>query len=1139
MDAIEAARQVAETLHKSALKRGVDVNDLLCLVQNEAERRGIEVVAVPQGDLQLNGARALFDGQADIILYEDIGSDFDKAFLIAHEIGHLEIEGPSIDSLTREVEPGRSAEPPAVGAERVVDYGSRERREIIMDLFARELLMPRSVIKHWHIDKNMASDAIAKRLKAPLAVVQQQLIDALLLPPIISAQSAQAELAITQSKPDKSQHTAARHRGSAFQLQAGPGTGKTRTLVHRVESLLEEGVDPGTILVLTFSNKAAGELRERIAARFPKSVANLWLGTFHSFGLDIVHRFHDRLGLSEHPRVISRYDSIELLEDEIARLPLKHFRNLYDPTLDLNNMLAAISRAKDEVVNAAEYLALAEAMLESAGDDKEHELAEKSLDVAMLYQIYETLLQNKNSVDFGDLVSLPVRLVESDPAVQKLLSSRHQHILVDEYQDVNRASVRLLKAIAGEGKRLWVVGDSRQSIYRFRGASSINMKRFTDDFPGAEVNGLNINYRSSNEIVDLYGQFSIGMQASEGALPLKLHAERGYSGSRPEFRVATTPDDEIAVIAAAVEEKKRQGVEYKDQAILCTSNNRLSEIASRLESLGLPVLYLGSLFERDEIKDLLSMLSLVTDQRATGLIRAATLPSFSVSLEHITALQQHLRNADISPLGWGALLDEVPELDEQACESLTRLSAVFKDLPLHSSPWSVLASLIIDHLGWAKQAAKAKDLQGQMKGIALWQLLNFARNSINGSGLPIDRFLSRIRRIVLLSEDREMRQLPQAATGINGVRLMTIHASKGLEFKVVHLPGMVANGLPSSNTPPRCVPPDGLIEGTQGLTGIEAIKAGHNEEEECKFFVAASRAQDNLLLYASSVQNNGNKRSRSKYIDRIAPSLHQMNNPSRCSLEPNAPEFLSVGEEALLLSEKQVSLYERCPRRFLYTHALALSGKRTESAFMQMHSAVYEVLEWLVRKHGETTPSTEELEAQFTQSWQNCGPVDHGYADEYRSIGQRLVQYLMNTRQGRQLVKPEMLLLSFPEGNIKVLPDEITLDTDGNYNIRRIKTGKKVSEEFDRIEYTLLLEAAERRFGKGTRVEAVHLAGETQEVVQVSDRKKITRLDKTRSVMGSIAQGHFPAKPDNRTCPRCPNFFICGKVPPSKILIKI
>ena len=1141
MDAIEAARQQAAKLHQAACARGSDTNALLYFVTDEAERRGIDVYPLAQGDFQLNGGRALYDSQAGMILYENVGSDFDKAFLIAHEIGHIELEGATQDDLIEEIDPDRSAEAPAVGAERVVDYGSHERREIVMDLFARELLLPRSVVRRWHIDEQLSSEAIADRLQAPINVVQQQLLDALLLPPITPPPT---EPSATPAGLDGSQRNAALHRGSAFQLQAGPGTGKTRTLVHRIESLLEEGVDPGSILVLTFSNKAAGELRERIAAKFPEAVATLWLGTFHSFGLDIVHRFHDQLGLSENPRVISRYEAIELLEDEIARLPLKHFRNLYDPTLDLGDMLSAISRAKDEVVNATEYRVLAEAMLEASRElpqddaDKQHERAEKCLDVAELYQIYETKLQATDSVDFGDLVSLPVRLVESEPEVQQLLASRHKHILVDEYQDVNRASVRLIKAIAGEGKRLWVVGDSRQSIYRFRGASSINMKRFIEDFPGAQVEGLDINYRSSNEIVDLYCHFSMGMRATEGALPLQLHAHHGSLGKKPELREATTPDDEIAVLAAAIMEKKSQGIDYKDQAILCSSNNRLSEISASLEVLGLPVLYLGSLFEREEIKDLLSLLSLVTDRRATGLVRAATLPGYVVRLEHITEIQQHLREADPDPLGWGALVDEVPGLDEQARENIKHLSAVVGDVPINANPWSVLANLVIDRLGWARQVAMANDIQDQMKGIALWQLLNFARNSINSSGLPIDRLLSRIRRIVLLSEDREMRQLPLAAHSINGVRLMTIHASKGLEFKVVHLPGMIATGLPGSNRPPRCVPPDGLIDGTEGLTGLEAIKAGHEEEEECKFFVATSRAQNELLLYASSVQNDGKNRSRSKYIDRIVSVIQQQNNPARLSLQPVEPEIFSLDEEALLISEKQLSLYDRCPRRFLYTHALALAGKRTESAFMQMHSAVYDVLDWLGQQHSESTPSAGELEAQFTQSWLNRGPVDHGYAEDYRRIGERLVQYLIETRQGRQLVKPEVLQVSFPEGEISVLPDEMTLDRDGKYSIRRIKSGKKGSDEFDRIEYTLLLEAAERQFGHGTRVEAVHLAGETQEQVTVTDRKKIARLSKTQSAMGAIAQGHFPAKPENRTCPRCPSFFICGKVPAGKIGIK-
>ncbi|GAB1078754.1 MAG: UvrD-helicase domain-containing protein [Shewanella algae] len=1135
MDSIEAARQRAERVHLEALDRGCDTNDLLSFVRDEADHRGVEIYAVPQGDPKLNGGRALFDSHAEMIVYEDVGSDFDKAFLIAHEIGHLEIEGPMSDDFIQVVEPDRTAEAPAMGAERVIDYGSRERREIVMDLFARELLLPRSIVKHWHIDKQMSSEAISEKLNVPLSVVQQQLIDALLLPSFRPSYEEPVPISIGL---DDSQRNAALHRGCAFQLQAGPGTGKTRTLVHRIESLLEEGIEPGAILVLTFSNKAAGELRERIATKFPEAVSNLWLGTFHSFGLDILHRFHERLGLSENPRVVSRYEAIEMLEDELARLPLKHFRNLYDPTLDLGDMLAAISRAKDEVVTAAEYRVLAEAMLESAEDERQREQAEKCLDVAQLYEVYEPLLNEADSVDFGDLISLPVQLVESDQGVQKSLSSRHQYILVDEYQDVNRASVRLLKAIAGDGERLWVVGDSRQSIYRFRGASSINMKRFTEDFPYSQVEELNVNYRSSEEIVDLYSYFSQGMKASEGALPLNLYAKRGLSGKKPELRIATTADDEIAVIAASVEEAKRQGVEYKEQAILCTSNSRLSEIATILENHGISVLFLGSLFERDEIKDLLSLLSMITDRRETGLIRAATLPGYEMRLEHIAAVQQHIRDAAPKPLNWETLANEVKGLDAQATESMKRLDALIGDFPPYSNPWPVLASLIIDRLGWAKQAAEATDIQGQMRGVALWQLLNFTRNPISGSGMPIDRLLSRIRRIVLLSEDREMRQLPQAAQSINGVRLMTIHASKGLEFKVVHLPGMVASGLPSNNRPPRCVPPDGLIDGALGLTGLEAIKAGHDEEEECKFFVATSRAKDSLFLYASSQQKGGRKRSRSQYIDRVASVIQQTNNPSRISLKPKSQEFLKIKDETLILSDNQLNQYDKCPRRYLYTHALALAGKRTESPYMQMHSAVYEMLEWLRQHHSESTPSYDELDAQFMSVWDKCGPVDHGYADDYLRIGQRLVQYLIETRKHGKLVKPEILQLPFIEGTINVLPDEILVDSNGNHCIRRIKTGKKGSDEFDRIEYSLLVEAAKRQFGSSVHVEVVHLAGETQETVIVSDRKKDARLNIARSAMSSIIGGQFPAKEEGRTCPRCPNFFICGKVPDGDIFIK-
>ncbi|MFW1676484.1 UvrD-helicase domain-containing protein [Pontibacter sp. JAM-7] len=1136
MDAIESARQEAEKLHLAAIRAGGDISNPLAFASAEAERRDIELCALPADDPQLKGGRAVYDSHGDTILYENCGSDFERAFLIAHEIAHLVLEGGEEDFIAEDVDAARSSEEPAVGVERVLDYGSHEHREVVMDIFAREFLLPRSLLRRWHIDENTTSLDIANRIGAPHAVVQQQLLDALLLPAnSIPVQS----IAKKPSEPDQSQVDAADHRGTPYQLQAGPGTGKTTTLVRRVLGLLDEGVEPASILVLTFSNKAAGELRERIAAKAPEAVATLWIGTFHAFGLDIIHRFNEPLGLSDNPSVIGRYEAIELLEDELTKLPLKHYQNVYDPTLNLNDMLSAISRAKDEVVNATRYRELAESMRTTANSDDQRLQAEKCLEVAALYERYEQLLKARDALDFGDLVLLPTMLVETNERVSRSLAERHQHILVDEYQDVNRASVRLLKAIAGKGEKLWVVGDSCQSIYRFRGASSINMQRFIEDFPGAKAEQLAVNYRSVAEVINLYSTFSTNMKASVGVLPLNLDPKRGGSGELPEFRVAGKPDDEIAAIAAAIEEKIEQGFAYEKQAVLCTSNARLSEVAGKLEHQGIPVLYLGSLFERAEIRDLLSLLSLLVDKRALGLIRAAGLPSMTMTVNDVQSVSQYIKEKDLPALGWVDCIDDINPLSDAGRKSLQHLISVLHGFSKQDSPWSVLATLVIDRLGIAKEIAQSDQIQKRMQGIAIWQLLNFCRKRVNGRGLLIERLLFRIRRIVQLSEDRDIRQLPQAAMNLQGVRLMTIHASKGLEFDVVHLPGMISTGLPGNNKSPNCLPPDGLIEGTEELTGKEAIKRGHDEEEECKFFVAASRARDRLILYASSVQNSGKNRSPSKYIERICGYIQQINQPSLLSANDAPAQLIATDTgDGLLISDKQLGLYNGCPRRFLYTHGLALGGKRTESAFLQMHNVVYDVIDWLKTSYPESNPAAAELDEQFQRSWHAKGPVDHGYAEDYQRIGYRLVEFLLETRQDKQLVKPEELQLSFPDGVVTVLPDEVFVDESGRHSIRRIKTGKQRSNEFDQLEYSVLLEAAERRFGKGTEVEAVHLAGETQEAVSITDKKRGGRLEKSSSALTAISGGSYSAAPSTRGCPTCPNFFICGDVPQGKVTIK-
>ena len=425
------------------------------------------------------------------------------------------------------------------------------------------------------------------------------------------------------------QASAAKYRGKAYLLEASPGTGKTQTLTARVESLLNGGVDPRRILLLTFSNKAAGEMSRRIALKEKYAAAAMWIGTFHAFGLDVIRRFHIELGLPKNPRLLDRTDAVDLLEQEFPRLNLSHYRNLYDPTQIVDDILKAISRAKDEVVDAQKYSELASTMLQKATTLDEKETAEKAIEVAQVYQTYEQLKQQLGCIDFGDLVSLPVLLLESNPTIRNHFEGKYDHVLVDEYQDVNRSSVRLLQVLCGDGENLWVVGDGKQSIYRFRGASSFNMARFgKEDFPGGERGRLKQNYRSVEEVVKIYSKFSENMVA--GDCDSGLEAQRGSNGFEPELFTVDTAQNQTVALADNIEKMLSQGHNYRDQAVLCTGNEKLSNLAQDLERLRVPVLFLGSLFERPEIKDVLSLLSLLTDRRAKGLVRIACWPEFDI-----------------------------------------------------------------------------------------------------------------------------------------------------------------------------------------------------------------------------------------------------------------------------------------------------------------------------------------------------------------------------------------------------------------------------------------------------------------------------------------------------------------------------
>ena len=1143
MDGFEPIRLAASRLHGLVVAAGCDPLDPSALVSGAIDHHDLELAVLPPTDPALKGARALFDEQSGTICCEMSGDAAGQALLLGHEIGHVEIHAGSVACSATDIDPSRPTEAAPVGLQRVEDYGARERRELQADVFAREFLLPRALAERLHVCDGLPATAIAERTGLPLVLVRQQLFDALLLPS--PPPQTPRPISAGTPRPDSSQDRAVSHRGAPFLLQSGPGTGKTSTLVRRVISLLSDGIDPAAILVLTFSNRAAGELAARLAVAASAAAPRLWIGTIHAFGLDLIRRHHDRLDLPPNPTLFDRSDAIEVLEEILPTLPLVHYRNLWDPSMQLRDILAAISRAKDELVDPARYRALGQTMLTAATTDGERVAAAKCLEVASVFDIYERALREREAVDFGDLIMRPAVLLESDLALAQLARLRHRHLLVDEYQDVNRASARLLRAVAGDGRRLWVVGDARQAIYRFRGASAANMAHFGADYKGARFDRLDVNYRSTDQIVDSLTAMATYMRASADMLPLALTADRGRGPTKPQIRRYDTLDDEAAGVAASVSELERAGVALHDQAVVCRSNARLNDIAAALEVRGIPVLHLGSLFEREEVRDLLALLSLVVEPLGDGLLRVAALPRYDIALQDVHAALRYLRSEDGPAFDRLKSLADAQGLSTDGAAAFRRLSEDLEGLEPRASAWELLSSYLLDRTDLVREMARATTVMARMRAVAVWQSLNFVRQqSPTSSGRRVQRTLDRVRQLVLLAEERDLRQVPAAALHMDAVRLMTVHGSKGLEFEAVHVPGLTKSSFPTMNRGSRCPPPVGLVHGAEDLSGKEERRRSHGQEEECLFFVALSRARSHLCLHLARRQSNGKNRTASPFLSWFTAELFDEDGQSpTLPLPPDARRPTSVvvtrGSE-WSVTDSGLAGYEKCPRRFFYTHVLGLRGARKPTAFSRTHRCVYELMRWLTHARRESKPTAAEIEAAFEEIWHAYGPVRHAFCNDYRRLASRLVAGLIRAGAGQRFLKTKPLAFDLPHGRVVVEPDELAELPDGRVAVRRVRTGYKRVQEYDRLEYALYWLAAEEHFGPAATVQALHLTdetAETAETVTITATKLNNRRARSDDLLGLILDGRFPPQPEPVACPRCPHFFICPSMPPGTLTL--
>lgn len=1128
MDAFDKVRELARQKHKEVLSElpgGAKAIDLVKALVGKAD---LELCPLDPSDTLLNDALAVLAREDGAIYHVNNVSQQDLAVLVAHELGHFHVhvtEGGTHCSRD-DVDVSAPSEASPVGADRVAGYGAKERRELQANVFARELLLPQPQARALYLDDVKTTDSIASDLGLPLAVVRQQLIDALLIPIYAGPEPEKRE----QDPPlDSFQAEAAEFSGAPLLLEAGPGTGKTRTLVARIVHLVKQNADPASIVALTFSNKAAQELSERVSAVLPQAAANIWTGTFHAFGLELIRKYHDhpRLGFPPDVAVIDKSDAVAFLEEVLPLLPLNHYKNLWDPLVNLKDIVGAISRAKDELVSPAAYRRLAQQMLEKSHDDESRKTAEKALEVAAVYERYEQLLGEYKLLDFGDLIMKPTLLLEEDGSFREALQMQYRHVLVDEYQDVNRASARLLKALAGDGERLWVVGDARQSIYRFRGASSANMARFDADFPGARRLSLGKNYRSTQEITDAYCGFSPSMAASKGMLPLRLSAERGKSGVVPELRQVADEGAEQAAAAASVLELQKAGVPLRAQAMLFRSNSRLSQFAAALEKRGIAVLHLGSLFERDEIRNLLSLLSFIAHSAGSALVRLATLDPYRVPLADVLLVLAHCREPRTRALD--ALIDaaKIEGLSAAAREGFAALARDLDGFSVSSSPWDVLCKYLFERCTFLKPLVQSADVRDQMKCVAIWQFLNFIREPhARGKGPPIFRLLERIRHLVVLGDERDLRQIPSAARHADAVRMLTIHGSKGLEFEAVHVPGMTKERVPLKYQGIRCPPPDGMVDEAGSASGREYHKRIHAAEEECLYFVAMSRARSHLRHYGSAAKP-------SEFIAEVVPSLNNIRGFPLTPLPASATNDwvvpVAAGASGAIDAD-ELSRFDRCPRRFLYTCLLGLAGRQRETPFVKTHDCVYETIR--AAKEHDKAGDKGWLQQQLESSWKERGPLDHAYEKDYRRIAEQTISNFQAACAGLDIQKVEAFAVDIIHGKVEVNPDQVAKRVDGRMLLRRIRTGKVSDDEEGEWIYTFYHAAATEQYGIGRyEVEAIHLTGNTQTKIAPSRTRMKNRMEKAAEAAQNIRAGAFQPKPDAFSCPRCPHFFYCPSLP--------
>ncbi|HMO01720.1 MAG TPA: UvrD-helicase domain-containing protein [Oligoflexia bacterium] len=609
---------------------------------------------------------------------------------------------------------------------------------------------------------------------------------------------------ILEEKLNSEQLLAARHATGPLLILAGAGSGKTRVLTYRVFNLItNHKVAPAAIMAITFTNKAAGEMKDRLFALLGRDASKIWISTFHSAAARILRRHAAKLGYTNDFAIYDEDDSRSLLKLTLKELDL-------DPK---KNSAGFYSRAIDFAKNNLKT--------------PEH-FSSKAYSTALIgrvYASYQEKLLKANAMDFGDLLLNLVALLKSDETLREYYQSSISHLLVDEYQDTNSAQLEFVRLISAKHKNVMVVGDEDQSIYSFRGADIQNILKFQEHFPDAEIVRLEQNYRSTGNILKAADKL---IAPNKARLGKKLWTASG-DGDPIAVYVGYNEEAEAAFVSARVAEEVASGVDPSQIGIFYRINAQSRALEEALLARGLPYRIYGAIkfYERKEIKDIIAYLKFITNpQDIQSLLRIINFPPRGIgatTIEKITSV------AKKTPLD--RALSEVASQNRSVQSFLTLLNRFQEKLHLHTLDQFIES--IIELSGYRALLKEDRDPQAQARFENLLELLSLARkfkeeNNFNSARDCLLSFLDR----VSLAQSADIELTSEGVVEQNGkpnkaVSLMTLHLAKGLEFDSVYLTGLE----------------DGLLPHSRSLASPEEI-----EEERRLVYVGVTRAKERLYL---------------------------------------------------------------------------------------------------------------------------------------------------------------------------------------------------------------------------------------------------------------------------------------------------